>query len=299
MSGRHYLDDILEGAAAAGYPLSRDQLKRLRQNGLLQSPQQEHQVGVAGSESVYSDDQLQQLLGVLALKHEHGLGTFRKLRVGAWLGGFEVDFELLRPDVVKTLRLAITGQQRLPSRSEDDALSRRLRQALADINKQELAGLDQLLLSQTDSADAGITFEVVALALLQLVVGTTHADASRDRLDLGLQIINDETRAVSDIYEDWELPPTPEWPRIISRTGAKWFAPGQHWLDLVIAVIVFGGIDERVGTPLTRWAVDELKELLPDPSNLELRTMIACLGIVLSKQHPDTLIEMFEDVEEE
>lgn len=297
MNNGYSLSEVLEEAERAGYPLTRHQLKRLRQNGLVQTPRPQHSKGRPGSDSVYSQQDLDQLLGVLRLKHDHGHEKFATLRVSAWLDGWNVDFNQLRPDVVDLLRKSMTGQQGLVRGAEDDGISRRLRQGLAEMPKRDLVMVDQLLEDGAEKPTESVTFGAMALAMVQLIVGTAHADASRDQFDSALRIENEEGEELSDLYLKWDLPPTPQWPRIISRTGEKWFEPGRLWLVLVTIVVQEGHIEDRAGSPLTLWIVNEVKQRLPNPSHIELRNLIACLGIVLAKNNPARLIEFFDNLD--
>jgi len=292
MSFRYGVDDLLEKAADAGYPLTRHQLKRLRHNGLISTPPQEHPTGVSGSGSAYSDEHLEQLLGVLRLKHDQGHTTFQDLRVGAWLSGHEVDFQHLRPDVVDSLRSSIEGHQNLEPGKEDDQVSERLKKAFSEIPKRDLSAVDQLL---TGDSSGAISFEDVTLPMLQLMIRTPQSNLSRDRFAHQVRLVNESDERVSDLYEDWGMPSTSGWPRIVSRSGRGAFDFGRAWLvafrDLVTETDVYQTL---AGSPLTLEILDRFQAVLVDesPSTLERRTYIACQGIVLIRSNPMRLKEL-------
>ena len=291
-------NDLLERMSVAGFEVSRPQLKRLRREGLVPRPSLKHVIGRAGSVSVYPEDAVHQLHIVMNLKHNLGYETFRELRVGAWLAGSSVEFRLLRPDVVDLLRTAMRSQQHLRPGSEDDGLSRQLRQTLRNAPPHQVAMVERLL-GKSESAAERITLDGILLAMLQLAVGTPHAGASSDRLDQEMRIVGDAGEGLTDLYTDWDLPGTPKWPRIVGRSGAKWFQVGRDWLALVTGLISEGAYDEIAGSsPISGFFLDHIHTQLVDLSSagLEMRTLLACQGIVLARSNPDRLTELVDNL---
>ena len=284
--------DLLEAVAESGHSLTSHQLKRLRLNGLVATPAQSHQIGVGGSQTVYTVRDLDQLLGVLRLRDHHGLSTYRDLRVAAWLAGWNVDFTRLRPDVVAVLRSAIHGQQRLRKGSEDDDLSRRLRSALTTMPRRQIADINDELFG-SDQSENPDTFEAMALTSLQLVASTPHAEAGRDRLDAIFNLENEQGDSITDLYLHWDIPAMDKWPRSISRLGARWFNVGRDWLELVTALLIDSVASNAASTP-TQHVSDRLDQRIPDHSNVEERTLLACQGMELARNNANELLAAFD-----
>lgn len=283
------VDAVREIVTKAGYPLSRSQLKRLRLNGLLRTPEQKHAVGVAGSSSEYTEADIQQLLAVLSLRHDMGFETFSELRVAAWLRGLDVDFQQLRPDVVEVLRAELEDHQNLRAGEEDDHIAERLHKGLADTSRADLAEADKLV------SDAGgeneVSFEDVILPMLQLVIRTPDKDLGSDLLDQQLRVDNPDKKGVSDLYSEWNLPPTSQWPRVVSRSGKSAFAFGQQWLVIVRNLLKTDLFQALAASPLATEAINRITEGLEDesPANLQRRTFFACQGIVIYRSSPAKL----------
>ena len=291
------VDDLIERAAKAGYPLTRSQLKRLRLNGLVGTPKQRHRVGLAGSESVYGESDAERLLGVLKLRHEHGLETFLELRVGAWLQGLKVDIEQLRPDVVTVLRSSLEGHQGLERGNEDDHVSRRLKTDFRG-GSAEIAIVNHLM---QEDAFGLPSFEDFALALLQLALKTEQRNLSRARFDHQVRLSTDRANDVSDLYEQWEMPPTSQWPRIVSRSSSTAFEFGQTWLAIIRHLVTQTDLFQQLAaSPLTTEIIDYQEQNLLDESGatLEMRTQTACVGIVLRHSAPRELFRKLIEPEE-
>jgi len=279
--------DLQREAASARLDVTAHQLKRLRREGLVARPDQRHEIGHAGSTAVYPDAAVDQLMGVLRLRKAHDYCTFRELRVAAWLDGFTVNFELLRPDVVDLLRTGLSGLRHLTRGGGDDQLSRRL------------AGIPISRSAQVSAYKAAVDpvpIQAVLLTVLQLLANTRDSSMASETFDEVFEYENE--MSLSDAYTELGIPGTPKWPRIVSRASNKWFVVGHEWLKLMSTILNDHrqAINDLQPSSATSLALKDLRDQLSDrsPSGLEVRNLIACQGIVLAKTDPERLLKIFD-----
>lgn len=279
--------DLIAHAAEHGCTASPHQLKRLRQEGLLQRPSQVHVPGQPGSATRYPQAALDQLVGVLQLRSS-GYRNFRDLRIASWLDGLEVDFKLLQPEVVSKLGLEVANYQGLSASTPDEDLLRRL-STIEDQPTTRRAAQFRRSVSPVALSDALLT-------ILQIALDTDYAGVASETFDSVFALDSEEQETVSESYQGWNMPSVTQWPRIISRTGRKWFPTGPTWVDFVRSIFNHPDVlSEFSPSPGTTFALSHVRGriLASTQDTLQARNFIACQGIVLARHNPDRLLALF------
>lgn len=115
-------EDLIEAATRAGFQVGSGRLKRLRQEGLLPKPRQEHIAGLRGSRSLYAAVCINQLLAVCRVARAHR--NMDLVRFAVWWEGQWVEFSALRRSLVVLIQSEVSQVEGLASRypnSEDAA----------------------------------------------------------------------------------------------------------------------------------------------------------------------------------
>ncbi len=208
--------ELAAAAGSSGHLVSSSQLKRLRLGGLLQRPVQTHQSGRRGSVTLYPEEAVEQLVGVLEIRRDRRQKPFDAIRFLAWEKGLWVEHRQIRNTIARYLRQALRTTIGTQTITSDRKLAE-IAETTAETDAQGdlMTGALQLAQRSEDLEYAADT-----------LTAATATNPS-DFLSLGYQQTN-----IAEVWAALGAPPMSQWPRIISRISQRRLEVGRLALEL-------------------------------------------------------------------
>jgi hypothetical protein len=152
------------------------------------------------------------------------------------------------------------------------------------------------LVESLKAETGGTGLHGLMLATLQIAADTPVADAASESFDDTFRFDAIGVGLVSDLAAAIDLPPIPQWPRIISRVAKRWFPTGIGWLDFIRRLLADPRLlDEFSPSPAFTLSNERMASLLtsPSPETLEVQNLMACQGIIFASQKTEEALALF------